>query len=95
MIQKSLTKPISYFFVFLTFALLILPWSSQLISKEKGGPNNRTSKLPPDFLWCGSSDNNTYLDFCFSTEKVCKKFSLKRRDVNGGKLTLCRPTKMK
>ncbi len=95
MYQNLLSKLFHSFIVCSTAAMLILGWHNQIIAKDRIKTNKTDSKLPTDFLWCGTSDNNTYLDFCFSSEKVCKDFALKRRQTNGGKLTLCRPTKIK
>ena len=95
MIQNLFTKFTYYFIIFSTVTFLVLSWQPQIIAKERSKSNKTDSKLPANFLWCGTSDNNTYIDFCFSTEKVCKNFAVKRRNTNGGKLTLCRPTKIK
>ena len=95
MIEKIIAK-FTYFKVLLTvFILIFLTYQNQIIAKENKNSNKTGSKLSSDLLWCGSSDNNTYLDFCFSKEKICKNFALKRRETNGGKLILCRPTKIK
>ena len=95
MFVKLLIKFVYFLTIFLAVFSILLTHHSQIIAKENKKSNKTEPNLPPDFLWCGSSDNNTYLDFCFSSEKICKNFALKRREANGGKLTLCRPTKMK
>ena len=95
MIKKIISRLIQSKILCLAFLLIFLTFNNQIIAKENNNSNKADLKLSPDILWCGSSDNNTYLDFCFSTEKMCKNFALKRREANGGKLTLCRPTKIK
>jgi hypothetical protein len=95
MYQNLLSKFIHFFVVFFAVLLIVLIFNSQSVARDNDKSNKIGSKLPPNFLWCGTSDNNTYIDFCFSTQKVCKNFALKRREINGGKLTLCRPTKIK
>ncbi len=93
--SKFLVKYVHCLITLIITLLLMLSGHGKIIAKEKNKNNRVESRLPPDFLWCGTSDNNTYLDFCFQTEKVCKNFALKRRETNGGKLTLCRPTRIK
>ena len=95
MIQKIISKLIQSKILCLAFLLIFFTSNNQIIAKENKNSNKADPKPTTDILWCGSSDNNTYLDFCFSTEKICKNFALKRRESNGGKLTLCRPTKIK
>jgi len=95
MVHRLLTKFTQLFIVFSACFLIILTYHGQIIAKENKKSNKSDVRLSTDILWCGSSDNNTYLDFCFSTEKICKNFALKRRETNGGKLIICRPTKIK
>tara|TARA_A100001011_G_C14308405_1_gene844345 strand:- start:50 stop:334 length:285 start_codon:yes stop_codon:yes gene_type:complete len=83
------------FFQLSALLFIVLIFTKQSIAKEEKKSQKAVPKLPANYLWCGTSDNNTYLDFCFPSEKECKNFSLKRRETNGGKLTMCRPTKIK
>ena len=93
--KSKFYKILSLFSFFLVIFFQSVVLSAPAHSREKDKNEKTITKLPPNFLWCGSSDNNTYLDFCFSSEKVCKDFALKRRETNGGKLTMCRPSKIK
>tara|TARA_B100000965_G_C19362378_1_gene656594 strand:+ start:509 stop:805 length:297 start_codon:yes stop_codon:yes gene_type:complete len=89
---KSLYKKIS-----VTYLAIFVFFSTEGISVTK---RNQIEKPLIDpvtgalIMWCAKTDNNTHIGHCFVKQKKCKEYSLKKFEENGGKLFLCRPTRL-
>ena len=86
---KSLNK-IMFFIVFIFF-------SNNTLSATKKDQNEKPMIDPITgalIMWCAKTDNNTHIGHCFVKQKKCKEYSLRKFEENGGKLYLCRPTRL-
>jgi len=86
---KSLNK-IVFFIVFIFF-------SNNTLSVTKKDQNEKPMIDPITgslIMWCAKTDNNTHIGHCFVKQKKCKEYSLRKFEENGGKLYLCRPTRL-
>jgi len=86
---ESLNK-IMFFIVFIFF-------SNNTLSATKKDQNEKPMIDPITgslIMWCAKTDNNTHIGHCFVKQKKCKEYSLRKFEENGGKLYLCRPTRL-
>ena len=86
---ESLNK-IMFFIVFIFF-------SNNTLSATKKDQNDKPMIDPITgslIMWCAKTDNNTHIGHCFVKQKKCKEYSLRKFEENGGKLYLCRPTRL-
>lgn len=64
------------------------------IKKKNDKDKNNEKIINPSIMWCAKTDNNTHIGHCFKKQKDCKEFSYLRFEERGGKLHLCRPTRL-
>ena len=79
------------------FFIVFIFFSNNTLSATKKDQNEKPMIDPITgalIMWCAKTDNNTHIGHCFVKQKKCKEYSLRKFEENGGKLYLCRPTRL-